>query len=236
MIDLQVRPSADRLYYVLSHLDTGRDAASLFDRTLPPAGWAPALRRAYLADPQRLRIQFLPLQCRDLPAMEALLPTLPVGPALREALLASLGAVDPAPSVLPETTLPARLQPLRERLWADTGRRPPPLSLVHCAHLRGYARAMQLGRDRRIVAASLDEPPDRALMQIVHEECHPLSDPTVRADLRGRDTRAGSSGYAAHQALEEAAVRLQTRLIREHAPDLWPAHVAWCRNYGIRVR
>ncbi len=234
MIELKVRPHADRLYHVLAHLDTGRDAASIYDPTLPRPEWLQPLLDAYLSDPQRLQLQFLALRTDSLPEMLCRLNADPPGRALRDALLTALSRTEPAPSVLPstdtQTALCDRLGPLRIRLWEP--RPAPPLRLIHCAPLGKHARALSQNGTRRVIT-SLNEALERVLIQVIHEECHPLSDPTVGMETQHRDTRRSAKGYAIHRALEEAAVGLQALLIREHAPDLWDAHRSWCQEFSM---
>jgi hypothetical protein len=79
------------------------------------------------------------------------------------------------------------------------------------------------------VAVSLAEPDEHVLMQVLHEEVHPVSDPHVElpAGSGPRDTRAGADGFAVHAALEDLAVRTTEALLQVHAPELVPAFVRW---------
>jgi hypothetical protein len=231
---MQVRsdPEVDRFYRVLAHLDLGLDAANLYDPSLPTADWAAELRQAYQGCPARLTAQFLPLwgHAAERLLNDDLLPGLrtPAGARLRVALLHALALVPTRELALPDTAaLAARLPALRQALWEKKA--PPPLLLLHAPALGVHARAVVRRDGLRVVAADLAQP--LALIQVFHEECHPISDPGVKA--RGRDTRVGEAGHASHVSLERAAVALGARVLAGAAPDLLPDYDRWRARYGV---
>ena len=69
------------VFHVLAHLDLGRDAASIFDETLPERAWVAGLREAYAAAPGRLQVHALGLRHRE--GLAGLRETPP--PGLRDA-------------------------------------------------------------------------------------------------------------------------------------------------------
>lgn len=231
-------------YRVLSHLDLGADAANVFDPGLPEAPWVGPLRAAYAEAPGRLALQFVglghdradallsaltadpPAELADpagqrllslfREALQRALPDLPQGSDSGEALQTAL-AIGPA------------LQRLRETLWASSGRPPPPLTVLHVPALGRHGRAAW--RDgQRVVAVDLGQPAEHALLQILHEEMHPVTDPLVLQGREGRDTRAGSAGFALHQELEAVAVGATQAVLEAHAPEHVEAFHRWKRR------
>lgn len=242
------RPFHAELHYdVLSHLDLGRDAASIYRERpdlVPPPDWIEPLRAAYLGTPHRLWVQWLPLVSRDIADLFVPLQRPPerlrdaAGRALCDALARALeeraaAAYEAWRAAGPAGALDtARLQTLREALWAP--RMPPPLIVMDTHALGPYGRGATLKDGTRVVATSLAEPGAHAFLQVLHEETHPVSDPEVLAPgaTAGRDTRAGTSGYAAHQALEERALEVGLQLLSRHAPDLLPHYARWQARWG----
>lgn len=216
-ISVTYRPWVDRFYRVLAHLDPGRDAANIFDPDLPKVAWADALQATY-----RPAWQFLPLIAVSEVELVRRMPT---------PLLAAYGEVSIDAGAVPAFDV-TQLSGLRSALW---GERPPPeLTVLHVPSLGRHGRAVPHPNGARTVATSLSDP--LALIQVFHEECHPVTDPAVRAAATGaekRDTRAGSEGYGVHMALERAAVERGRVVITRARPELGPAYSEWCRRYGM---
>jgi radical SAM superfamily enzyme YgiQ (UPF0313 family)/protein-L-isoaspartate O-methyltransferase len=238
-------------FQVLSHLDLGVDAANLYDPSRPDAPWVAELARAYQAASGRLHIHMHALPFDDVDAWLWELEASPP-PALQDdaglALIAALAAAvraealaflatwDPAPSQL--TAVASRLVPslqrLRERLYAATRKTPPPLLVLDCPGLGRHARARTTG-GARLVACSLAEPEGHVLMQLLHEETHPLTDPLVRAHLADapeRDTRVGTPGHAVHQELESVAVAATGAFLTARAAELVHDFEQWKARVG----
>ena len=243
--------AAELGYRVLKRVDLGRDAANIFQRGQGAApDWAPALQAAYQAAPGRHAVQFLPLYAAS---VEKLLQRLetgrvaglvgPEGAALSEAISVAIEAeLEPARAewdahrqertalvVQRRSEIFETLERLRAALWA--GAEPPMLRILHCPSLGLHGRAMSVGGSR-VVAVNLQREWRDALIQIFHEECHPISDPTV-VETPGRDTRVGTPGHSHHMRLELAAVELGATVLAEAAPDLMVAYDAWRRRYRI---
>ncbi len=216
MIRIECRADVDLVFHLLAHLDPGRDAANLFaGRTAP---WTEALHAAY--EP---RWQWMALS-EEGPDDAALLPAIDAAaPEFMRAWRADAEARHAAIERARAGLVP-RLERLRNALGATT-----PLRLLHCPSLRHHGRALT-ERGLRTVATSLDRDLDDALCTVLHEECHPISDPTVPGGPR--NTRAGTAGFARHRALEDAAVALGLRIVRDTDPGLLPAYHLWCARYG----
>ena len=246
-----VRRAAPALaYHVLSHLDLGSDAANLFIAREPEPAWVAPLRAAWSAAPGRLVLHGQPLAYDDvdvwLDALEAAPPASledEAGLALRDAFVAAARAEAPAfletwerqPAHLAKVS--ARLGPalhrLRERLHQAHGA-PPPLVVLDCPALGGRGRATSLG-GARMVATSLVEDEGHVLMQLLHEEVHPITDPIVRAeyaDAPARDTKVGSPGWALHAALEQTVVSATDAFLRARAPELVHDFGRWRARVG----
>lgn len=125
------------------------------------------------------------------------------------------------------------LSRLRSALVETTGAPPPPLRVLDCPALGEAGRATSAGGER-IVAVSLATPAPHALLQVLHEEIHPVTDPVLAAaqDVRARDTRAGSPGHAVHRQLELAALEVGDALVAARAPELLDAYRAWRARCG----
>lgn len=238
--------------HVLAHLDLGRDAASIFDETLPERAWVGALHEAYAAAPGRLQVHGLGLRWRQREELEALREAPP--PGLRDAagrrllgcLLDAMASERDAFMVgwaASEREAEARLaeviasiaEPLgglRRALWEPQGE-PPPLTVLDCPAL-GMAGRGAGDRHGRIVAVSLDAPVDHLLCQIVHEEIHAVTDPVIREAMPAtlQDTRAGTPGHALHAALEHAAIAVGEALILVRAPQWTAAYARWRERYA----
>lgn len=261
-------PEHARLAYaVLARLDLGRDAANLYDPTLPKRPWTPTLQARWRPAVGRLELHFAPLRVDDLPALlQWLAPPGPralqdaPGQALAQAFALALGeeaAQTPEGGVGPADPAQTRhqgetadllararavvgpdLTVLRRALWSRVGRPPPPLQVWHVRALRGHGRA--LGRPgERVCATDLSASPAAVLCQLLHEECHPVSDPGVMAGsggasvAGGRDTRVGAAGYDQHLALERGAVELGAEVVAETLPRLAPGYARWRVRFGL---
>jgi hypothetical protein len=240
-------------YHVLSYLDLGRDAASLFDPTKGETDWQSELRSSYLNAEGRLWLHFLPIQASDLEDLYARLEAAPrglddpqgvhLGRAFMRACQAELPAFQSHWDSDGESRrerlrdaaeqLAAPLGRLRTALWALNGGTPPPLTVSHCRDLRKAGRGVGV-RKTRVVAVSLNESFEHALCQIFHEETHPVSDPSVsRQTGQRRGTHVDDPGYNHHMALEKAAVQLGRRIVRECAPEWEEGYERWAGRYGM---
>lgn len=238
-------PEPALVFHVLAHLDLGRDAASIFDETLPERPWVPGLREAHAAAPGRLQAQALGLRHRA--GLEALRDAPP--PGLRDAagrrllgrLLDAMASEREAFSeawIAGEAEAEARraeviaevaepLDVLRRALWEQQGE-PPSLTVLDCPALGLAGRGASDPRGR-VVAVSLAAPMEHLLCQILHEEIHPVTDPVVRETMPAapQDTRSGTPGHALHAALEHAAIEVGEALISARAPEWSGAYARW---------
>jgi hypothetical protein len=117
---------------------------------------------------------------------------------------------------------------LRDRLWEAQNRPAPPLVVVDAPALGAAGRATTVG-DERVVAVSFAQPLAHVLMQVLHEEVHPITDPLVMAELGDvdRDTHADGAGFGVHQALEQTAVMATEAFLNQRAPELMPDFRRW---------
>jgi hypothetical protein len=226
-------------YHVLSHLDLGRDSASIYQPRPVVPSWVAALSAAYRHSPERLGLQFVPLWTADLEALDGGLGTGPMAAAMRVALDAERPAVESARALDDRAArrqrFEAEVRPdlQRARAWLYGGSAPP-LRILDVPALGAHGRAMAV-RGGRVVAVSLAEPSEHIFCQILHEETHPVSDPTVARSGGRRDTRAGSAGYEAHAALERAAVLKGAEAVAAATPGRADAYARWCARYGITL-
>lgn len=245
-------PTAALCYHVLAHLPLGRDAASLFDDTLPSRPWVDDLLRAYADAPGRLLVHWLGLRWAD-GGLEGLRRDPPqglrdeAGQALlrcfldaieseRDAFMTAWDAsTTPAEARLAEVSAEIRepLTTLREALWEQQGPAPA-LTVLDCPALGLAGRGGATPSERR-VAVNLAAPVEHVLCQVLHEEVHPVTDPVVREGLPpvAQDTRAGSPGHATHAALEQAAIEVGEALILARAPSWAPAYARWRDRFGV---
>jgi len=257
VITVRRRLHVELHYHVLSLLDLGRDAASLFDCRRKPRSWSTALRDAYLAAPGRLLLQGLPLFTADLAGLLDALAgdrLFPAGGAadrrlcsrFAEALLAEAAEVErqwradePASARRAADFLAAAASVARVRtaLWSQAGAPEPALEVLDCPSLRseggthGRSTARAAGH---VVAVALAAPLDQVLCQILHEEMHPVTDRALLAEFPpgARDTRVGADGFALHARIEKAAVDTGQRLIDAYAPELAAAYRHWRGRHG----
>lgn len=243
MITVERPLHAALLFHVLSHLDLGRDAASIYDPRRPTPPWLAPLRAAYRADPQRLRVHFLAHWTADLETLDAALGPGKLADALRVALRAERATVEAALARDDAAARRARFESevapalirCRDALHAGAA---PPLRVLDVPALGPHGRGLGLPRER-VVAVSLAPPSDHVFCQVLHEEVHPITDPRVQAAWRGekvRDTRAGSAGHALHAALERAALDEGADVIAACAPEFEDAYARWCARFEARPR
>ncbi|MEM6931585.1 MAG: hypothetical protein AAF602_31935, partial [Myxococcota bacterium] len=235
-VRVRISEAAARLYAVLAASDLGDDVAGL-DGARLDTPWAEAIGRAWPRAQGRLALQGLGLTHLELDALLAALASPPdplrdgPGRTLCSAVRDGLQQLDPPTGfgTAPDTLL-SDLQALREQLWAPRGLRPPPLVLLDVPALGRRARATTVDGERRI-ATSLAMPPDHVLMQVLHEEMHPVTDPLVLAELghslADRDTRPGARGFALHQRLEQTAVEATAAFLNARAPEHLGAFERW---------
>jgi hypothetical protein len=239
-------------YYILSCLDLGRDAASIFSNPKSPPAWSKTLLESYtLARPKALELQFTPLLTADL---NALLTTLRLEQSPLFAQFADILELEaPAQWQLwqqRQTAAESRidfisaqisepLHKLRHALFALAHTVPtPPLQILDTISLGRHARGLGLAQ-RRYCAISLNSPPPHILCQIFHEETHAISDPIIVAQYRypdgsfPRDTHIDTPGYTLHQALEKNAILLGQQLISDHAPEWLPSYRAWQKPFRL---
>ncbi|MGC6494038.1 MAG: radical SAM protein [Myxococcota bacterium] len=240
-ITVHVDAAAARGFEVFARADLGPDVAGLFDAARGPGAWSEAFSEAWHATPQRVMLQG-ELLLHD--TADALLQVLRAprgrldtteGRALCDAFLQAWEQVEaPEPPASRVDDAWPELQALRELLYAAQGA-PPPLKLLHVPALGGRARATQRACGTRVVATDLAQPRAHVVLQVLHEEVHPITDPIVMEewdDAVSRDTRPGTRGYALHQALESTAVAATEALLQQRAPDWMPAFSAWKTRVG----
>jgi hypothetical protein len=235
------------VYEVLAHVDLGPDAASLFDPRRPARAWARPLRDAYDRAPGRLFVHAIGLKTASTEALvHALREGTPgladhdgraLGAAIADAIedlraefrarfLADAEGFERRRDAFLREAAPV-LARLRAALVETTGAPPPPLRVLDCPALGGNGRATAIAGER-VVAVSLAMPHPHPLLQVLHEEIHPITDPVFATEQpRARDTRAGTPGHAMHRALELAAIEVGDALVSARAPELAEAYRAW---------
>ena len=236
-------PAPALLFEVLAACDLGHDVAAVPAGTRSQEDWAVAVAQAWPRSAGRLAVHALGLMHEDVDALLAALHTPPAeldddaGKALCAAVARGLQARRTSfeaaftPTGPPDdgrAALGEELQRLRAALWAPQGRRPPPLVVLDVPALGRAARATAHAGVRR-VATSLAEPPAHVLMQVLHEEMHPITDPVVLASLPGavRDTRPGEPGFEVHQKLEETVLAATAAFLQARAPEHMASFEDW---------
>lgn len=233
-------PLHAQLYYeVLSRVDLGQDASNLYRGESAP--WSEELASLFNV-PGVIHLQGIPLWTRDLEHMLATLHKgfrpldTPESRVLRDKLREVLTNLAPfAHEEIPAVFLAfEELDALRDKLWSGKA---PSLEVWHIPALGDgqftHGRAMSL-KSKRVVAVSLNVAPEQALVQIIHEDTHALTDPPIRLEFGGaQETRRGSRGHALHKRLESAVIANNLALFEEHAPHLLPAFERWCGRYQI---
>jgi hypothetical protein len=231
-------------YHILSHLDLGPDAASLYVPGRAAPGWAEALRQAYIAAPEEsLALQVLPLCSRDLPGMLAALRrwnsdlsrqfarVLELeNPLQRENWLARAPAARRRMAEA-EAEVGAVLSQLRAGLWPRPGQPAPPLYILDAPALTRHGRATSVG-GQRYCAVSLDESFAHVLFQVFHEEVHAACDNEIDVDGGSRTTRPGTPGFDIHHALETHALQRGREVIERHAPGFLANYDRWVARFG----
>lgn len=244
-------------YHVLSHLDLGCDAASIYRIRHQHKPWQQALTESYLRAPGRLLVQVLPLFSSDFASYHnslrgrtfSLLNDTP-GTELREQLASAVEQEretverawqqesDSDRNRAEETlsVIIPILKKLRNALWNNSEQSIPPLRIVDCTSLgdsyQTYGRSIAYNSEH-LVAVSFRAPFDQLLCQIIHEEIHPVTDPPIRARYAqfSQDTRLTSPGFELHRQLERQAIQTGGALIERHAPELLAAYELWLRQY-----
>ena len=236
----------DLFYEVLSHLDLGKDAASLYIERPHDPVWAKTIRDAYIRELPRSGVyQFLPLRCADLKALVARLQhdqlTCARGMVQAMSELSSNHAQrwqqDARKDALRIGAICNEISPglisLRQALWAHIGQSPWPLTVFHTKAIGRHGRGIGFEKQRAI-AVSLEMPAAYALCQIFHEETHVVSDRRI-VDREKRRTYPGASGYDIHQKLEKEAIALGGRVIKETLPSLWGAYKQWMESWRVHA-
>ena len=229
-----LRDRLTRLHYrVLRHLDLGATRSNLYDPNLPQRPWVEPLVRAYRASNATMLFQVLPLVllgCEEQTDVETAVAFIeretgerPLAEALRQAYDALSGRDDlqqhdqEAPDLA--ASFGETLHRLREKLWEKLGDVPPPLTLVDAPVLAtpgGWTRGRACSvAGRRLVAVALQIPWERTLVQVFHEEVHPVTDPAVDV----------SNGKAT--TIESVAVEVGECLVEVTAPELAETYAQW---------
>jgi hypothetical protein len=246
------RPAA-ACFEVLAAVDLGADAANLFRRPAvgdasPP--WAAPLRLAYQAAPGRLALQVIGLHHATIGELRDALREGP--PGLRDAPGHRLATAF-AEALRPLTDDPAfdddaaghtrrtnafvaealeDLTTLRAALWETRPQAMPRLTILDCPALGLAGRATTAADGGHVVAVNLGAGPEHALMQILHEQVHPVTDPLVVPSLEGRTTEVGTPGFATHARVERVAIDVGAALVDARAPHLRDAYARWAARFG----
>jgi anaerobic magnesium-protoporphyrin IX monomethyl ester cyclase len=227
------------LFEVLARSDLGVDVAGLGGpREVPMPAWAERVSAAWPRARGRLALQALGMWHAEPEPLLRVLHAPPaelrdeVGLALCAAVADGVEAImasswSPPWSPTDPQALQEALSPLREGLWSPRGLRPPPLLVLDVPALGPRARATRHQGVRR-VATSLAEPTDHALMQILHEEMHEITDPLVQLpEPLERDTRPDQPGFELHRQLEQTAIAATAAYLEARAPERLPAFTRW---------
>ncbi len=251
---------ADLYYFVLSRIDLGHDAANLYTPPGPlqrllgrEPDWAGPLLDAYRAADGRLTAHALPLIVQDLDELYGWLrrPSGVLGDEPGRALCGGLAEAmrscqenrrrrfeaeraeaEERRARFREACEPT-LDALHDALWAESDR--PALRVLDCAPLgdRDFTRgrAVSLADEQR-VAVRIGHDLAQAGLQVFHETIHAVTDGEVEASTT-RQTRAGTSGYDVHLALERAAVERGQELIADVAPGWLEAYRRWRARWNV---
>ncbi len=221
MIHFEAALHVELHYHLLSHLDLGRDAASIYRPRHPTPAWTSSARAGYDGLPAQVRA----LRASDLDALCESSPA-PWADALRAA-----AARHPWPPPPPTTeAIAPALARIHTTLWALADSAPPPLRVFDTPALGTHGRATML-EGVQIVAVSLADP-EHALCQIAHEACHAVTDSAVRARIGGvPDTRPGHPGFALHHALEAVAIEVVRDVTAEVEPAWSATYARWCSTF-----
>ncbi|MGK0349012.1 MAG: protein-L-isoaspartate O-methyltransferase [Myxococcota bacterium] len=243
------RPAPALCYRLLPHLDLGQDAASMHDPSLIKKDWEEPLRLAYQAAPGRLTLQAHALAHAGVDGwLQALTERTPqslqdnAGRHLIDCVTRAAAAErddfddwwTQTRGELSQRTvgvggqLAQPLARLRDRLWEAQNKPVPPLVVVDAPALGAAGRATTVG-DERVVAVSFAQPLAHVLMQVLHEEIHPITDPLVLAELGDvqRDTHVNGDGFGVHQELEQTAVMATEAFLTQRARERMPDFRRW---------
>ena len=235
-------------YYVLSHIDLGRDAANLFVPRSNTPDWAEALSSAYQTElPHSLILQFLPLKCQD---HHMLLERLRAEQKKSATMMANIHErIQPHHAKMWEAQadtdnqkiadicdkIAKPLAILRTALWARIHMSPVPLTVLHAASIGHSGRAAGF-RNHRVVAVSFALKAYYVLFQIFHEETHVVSDRLAQKQISTgemRSTRFGDDGYEIHRILEKEAVLLGREIVQDVLPGFLVHYENWATANGM---
>ncbi len=233
-------PAASLWFGIWAGVDLGDDRANSYLSATGTPTWAPAIAEAWTRTPNALSILALGLQFEAIDELEQAL--IVRGGALCEALLAAIRAEREGFEQGWAMTARLRAQRLdgvsaqletlhrwRQWLWTVKGP-PPPLLLLDVPALGAQARAATVG-ERRVVAADLGRAEDLLLLQILHEEVHPITDPVVLRDFtQARETQPGTPGFVVHRELERVAVAATEAFLKARDPQWIPAFERWVES------
>jgi anaerobic magnesium-protoporphyrin IX monomethyl ester cyclase len=238
------------LFEVLACSDLGADVAGLGGpRQRPMPEWAERVSACWPRASGRLALQALGLMYAEPEALLRALRSPPgeLGDEAGRALCAAVAdgvqsCLERWPAGWPTASLSGSvpnadalheaLSSLREGLWSPRGLRPPPLLVLDVPALGPRARATRHQGLRR-VATSLAEPMDHALMQILHEEMHEITDPLVQLpEHLARDTRPDQPGFEVHRQLEQTAIAATAAYLEARAPERLPAFTRWLEGFA----
>lgn len=249
-ITVERRHHVEVHFGILSHLDLGRDAANLYNANRAPRKWTKRLLGAYKAAPSRLVLHALPLVVPDAKAELELLRSnrwwkggndadRRLGHLFAEILDEEMSRYPVRSEGECSPSWLAELSDCRSALYERRDAEPPPLLLVDAPSLATSAgwthgRGTVDTTGRHVVAVALDVG-ESALIQTLHEEIHPVTDPVVlRRNLSSkRDTRVESKGYEIHRALERRAVEVGTDIVAKAAPEYAALYEQWRRRFQL---
>jgi hypothetical protein len=241
--------AAEATYQILAGLPLAADAANLHRPSEPAGRWAGPLGLAYRAAPERLQLQSIGLRHETMAALLEALRGGPAGmrdPASRRVARVFADALaryasprdfeaDAEAHAQRRRAFERDAQPdlvtLRAALYETHDASPPPLRIVDCPALGPHGRATTLYDGTQLVAVSLATDPEAALMQVFHEQIHPVTDPLVAAD-RPRETAVGRPGYAVHARIERLALDVGAALVEARAPHRADAYTRWMSRFG----
>ncbi len=215
-------------YHVLSHVDLGPSAVSLFDPRRRWRPWVEPLRRALLESPGRGRAQVLPLMTRDYGSLYHAAGDDPLGVSLRDAWTFEHGRATA------EWQSDERYGERLQRFWGGTADRlarcratlwggaAPDLTILDVPALAAHGRGRTVGH-RRFVAADLGQPPEHVLFRVLHEEAH------AREITRRATAMDGGDDWTLHGGLGATAMQRASALIEAEAPEIRPAFQRWRR-------
>lgn len=237
-------------YHVLSFLDLGMDAASLYQPRAISTEWVDELQHSYIAERTLAQsLQHAPLLVRNLEGLLQHLQSKEGGVFARmaNALLSERTEQEHLwlqTSEEANTAIESFLRLfgddlilLRSALWGRIQKVSPPLFLFHTPALGLHGRGIG-GASYRCCAVSLSGELEHAFCQTFHEEVHAISDYEVEQKLApsqklsARETHVGAKGFSLHREMERHAVELGDELIRTHSPSHLKAYQRWRDLFG----